>query len=68
MPYSEGISAQFLDEAFFTQNNDKIFTGNAASKNACFKYLDQVDKQCSAKNTTFHQAECEKYCGRRPVL
>ena len=64
MPFSEGISAQFLDEAFLTRDNPSVFSGNAASKNACVKYLEEVDKRCSVKNTTFHQAECEKYCGK----
>ena len=65
MPYSEGISAQYLDETLLMRDQNRLtFTGNAASKNACIKYLEEVDNQCFSKNSTFTQSECEKYCGK----
>ena len=66
MPLSQGVSAQFLDETFYLHSQNKLpFTGNAASKIACLKYLEEVDNKCYSKNTTFTQTECEKYCGKQ---
>ena len=63
MPFHEGVSAQFLDETFYMRDKNLLsFSGNAASTNACLKYLEEVDNHCSSKNATFNQAECENYC------
>ena len=69
MPKSDGISAQYLDEGLIVLNKNLGFSGNAAARTACIKYLDEVDAQCLSKNATFTQDECEKYCGKcLPIL
>ena len=68
MPKSDGISAQYLDEGLIVLNKNLGFSGNAAARTACIKYLDELDAQCLSKNATFTQDECEKYCGKSSIL
>ena len=65
MPFDEGVSSHILTNTFKMHRLGILdYKGNPASQQACLKYLEEIKKQCSSRNATFNQQECEKSCSK----